>query len=121
VLAVPFVLLVPAMNNGYLFGTGAAIIAALMAVQHSFWGNYLPRFFPVHLRGTGESFAIGVGGRVIAPFAAIATTQLANLWPAATPSARLATSMVIVTCAATLCGFLLSWRLPEPAAELPED
>jgi hypothetical protein len=29
--------------------------------------------------------------------------------------------MVIVTCAATLCGFLLSSRLPEPAAELPED
>ena len=92
-----------------------------MATQHSFWGNYLPRFFPVHLRGTGESFAIGVGGRVIAPFAAIATTQLANILPAATPTARLALSMAVVTCAATLCGFLLSWRLPEPAAELPED
>jgi hypothetical protein len=34
---------------------------------------------------------------------------------------RLSLSMIVVTCAATACGFLLSWRLPEPAAELPED
>lgn len=120
VIAVPLVLL-SEISNGYVFGAGAALIACLMALQHSFWGNYLPRFFPVHLRGTGESFAIGVGGRVIAPFAAIVTTQLANVWPAATPAARLAMSMLVVTCAATACGFLLSWRLPEPAAELPED
>lgn len=120
-VSVPLVLLVPAMTNGYLFGLGAALVAALMSTQHSFWGNYLPRFFPLHLRGTGESFAIGVGGRVIAPFAAIATTQLTNVMPAATPMSRLALSMVAVTCAATLCGFLLSWRLPEPAAALPED
>ena len=120
-LSVPLVLLLPASTNGYLFGFGAALIAALMAVQHSFWGNYLPRFFPVHLRGTGESFSIGVGGRVLAPFAALATTQLTNVVPGGSPMARLALSMVAVTCAATICGFLLSWRLPEPAAELPED
>lgn len=121
VLCVPLVLLVPAMMSVTLFGLGAALVSVLMATQHSFWGNYLPRFFPVHLRGTGESFAIGVGGRVIAPFAAIATTQLANVLPASTAAARLALSMVAVTCTATLCGSLLSWRLPEPAAELPED
>jgi hypothetical protein len=120
-LSVPLVLLLPASTNGYLFGFGAALIAALMSVQHSFWGNYLPRFFPVHLRGTGESFSIGVGGRVLAPFAALATTQLANVVPGGSPMTRLALSMVVVTCAATVCGFLLSWRLPEPAAELPED
>jgi hypothetical protein len=120
-VCVPVVLLLPAMTDGYLFGIGAAVIGALMAVQHSFWGNYVPRFFPVHLRGTGESFAIGVGGRVIAPFAAIVTTQLANVLPAATPMSRLALSMMTVTCVATVCGFLLSWRLPEPDARLPED
>jgi MFS family permease len=119
-LSVPLVLLSPAMTNGYFFGIGAAVVAALMATQHSFWGNYLPRFFPVHLRGTGESFAIGVGGRVLAPFTALATTQLTNVLPGS-PMTRLALSMVAVTCAATACGFLLSWRLPEPAAELPED
>jgi len=120
-LSVPLVLLSPALTDITLFGFGAALVSALMATQHSFWGNYLPRFFPVHLRGTGESFAIGVGGRVLAPFAAIATTQLTNLVPAASPMTRLALSMVAVTCATATCGFLLSWRLPEPAAELPED
>jgi hypothetical protein len=115
------VLLGPVTNEAHLFGFSAALISLLMALQHSFWGNYLPRFFPVHLRGTGESFAIGVGGRVLAPFAAIATTQLSNLVPGTSPGTRLALSMTLVTCAATACGFLLSWRLPEPAAELPED
>ena len=33
--------------------------------QFSFWGNYLPRVYPTHLRGTGESFAANVGGRMI--------------------------------------------------------
>ena len=27
-------------------------------------GNYIPRVFPVHLRGTGESFAANIGGRI---------------------------------------------------------
>jgi hypothetical protein len=120
-LSVPLVLLSPVLTDGYLFGIGAALVSALMATQHSFWGNYLPRFFPVHLRGTGESFAIGVGGRVLAPFAAIGTTQRTNVMPAGTPMMRLALSMVTVTCAAAVCGFWLSGRLPEPAAELPED
>ena len=33
--------------------------------QFSFWGNYLPRVYPTHLRGTGESFAANVGGRML--------------------------------------------------------
>jgi MFS family permease len=120
-LSVPLMLLGPAVHDADLFRCAAALLAALMALQHSFWGNYLPRLFPVHLRGTGESFAIGVGGRVLAPFAAIATTQLANVMPGDTAAAKLAASMALVTGAAVLCGFLLSWRLPEPGTELPED
>src|SRR6185436_14790721 len=51
-LVVPAVLLGPAMTTAALFGFGAALISLFMALQHSFWGNYLPRLFPVHLRGT---------------------------------------------------------------------
>lgn len=120
-VAVPLVLIGPVANDTYLFGLGAALLALLMAFQHSFWGNYLPRLFPVHLRGTGESFAVGVGGRVLAPFAAIVVTQLTNLVPQATPTARLALSMMLVTTTLALCGLWLGRRLPEPAAELPED
>ncbi len=43
-----------------IFLVGLATIA-----QMSFWGNYLPRVYPTHLRGTGESFAANVGGRMI--------------------------------------------------------
>jgi MFS family permease len=120
-VTIPLVLLGPVISNADLFRFGAALLGLYMALQHSFWGNYLPRMFPVHLRGTGESFAIGVGGRVVAPFAALATTQLANFLPGATPAAHLALSMTVVTLTLVLCGLLLSWRLPEPAAELPED
>src|SRR4029079_17637539 len=43
--------------------------------QFSFWGNYLPRVYPVHLRGTGESFAMNTGGRLLGTsFAAITAT-----------------------------------------------
>src|SRR5262249_28355521 len=47
------------------------LLAGLVTVgQFSFWGNYLPRVYPVHLRGTGESFAANIGGRAGgAPFA----------------------------------------------------
>ena len=47
--------------------------------QFSFWGNYLPRVYPTYLRGTGESFAANVGGRMIGTSAALLTTQLVRV------------------------------------------
>jgi sugar phosphate permease len=46
--------------NPLLFLAGFFTVA-----QFTFWGNYLPRVYPVHLRGTGESFAANIGGRLI--------------------------------------------------------
>ncbi len=43
--------------------------------QFSFWGNYLPRVYPLHLRGTGESFAANVGGRILGNLAETAPKQ----------------------------------------------
>ena len=58
----------------------ASSFAGLFTVaQFSFWGNYLPRVYPTHLRGTGESFAANVGGRMIGTSAAFVTTTLAHL------------------------------------------
>ena len=42
-----------------MFFTGFFTVA-----QFSFFGNYLPRMYPTHIRGTGESFAANVGGRM---------------------------------------------------------
>ena len=44
---------------------GVFLAGILLVGQFSFWGNYIPRVFPVHLRGTGESFAANIGGRVL--------------------------------------------------------
>lgn len=58
-----------------LLGIGIFIAGFFTVAQFSFWGNYLPRVYPLHLRGTGESFAANVGGRMIGTsFAWVATT-----------------------------------------------
>ena len=56
----------------------AMFLAGFFTVaQFSFWGNYLPRVYPVHLRGTGESFAANIGGRMIGTSFAWVTATLA--------------------------------------------
>ena len=89
--------------------------------QLSFWGNYLPRVFPTHLRGTGEGFAANIGGRMLGTGFAFVTTQLTNVMPGATPPARLAYAAALVGFGVYLPGFIASWFMPEPKGEaLPE-
>ena len=97
-------------------------IAAFFVVgQFSFWGNYLPRLYPTHLRGTGESFAANVGGRMLGTSAAYVTTSLSNTMPGGTPATKLAYAASLVALLVYICGFLLSFKMPEPAhQELPE-
>ena len=117
----PLVFLGPPMQHIDILKYSVVFVSVLVSAQYSFWGNYLPRVFPLHLRGTGASFGASIGGRVIAPLAALATTQLSNLVPGATPTVKLATSMALVVVFFTLLALALSTRLPEPAPELPED
>jgi MFS family permease len=99
-----------------MFFTGVFTIA-----QMSFWGNYLPRVYPTHLRGTGEGFAANIGGRVIGTGAAFVTTQLANVMPGALPQTKLAYAAATTVAFVYGVGFILSWWLPEPKSEdLPE-
>ena len=49
---------------------GIFVAGFLTVAQFSFWGNYIPLVFPVHLRGTGESFAANIGGRILGTAAA---------------------------------------------------
>jgi hypothetical protein len=77
--------------------------------------------YPTHLRGTGESFAANVGGRMIGTSAALVTTSLVNIMPGATPSAQLAHAAALVAFTVYAVGFAASFFLPEPARqELPE-
>jgi predicted MFS family arabinose efflux permease len=89
---------------------------AIFNCLHSFWGNYLPRAYPTYLRGTGESFAMNIGGRVLGVSAALLTTQLANVMPGAGASARLAYASGSTALLALAIVALASFWLPEPAS-----
>ena len=100
---------------------GIFLVGMLTVAQFSFWGNYLPRMYPTHLRGTGESFAANVGGRMIGTSAAFVTTTLATSMPGATPAVKLAWAAALVGFAVYAVGFAASFFLPEPKAqELPD-
>jgi MFS family permease len=118
---VPLVFFYPALNNLGLLKWGVFFAGLLTVAQFSFWGNYLPRMYPTHLRGTGESFAANVGGRMVGTSAALLTTTLANVMPGAGPAAKLAYAATAVALLVYSVGFLSSFWLPEPKHEkLPD-
>jgi hypothetical protein len=119
-LLLPPVFLLAATNSLTLLQWGIFIVGMATIAQFSFWGNYLPRVYPTHLRGTGESFAANVGGRMIGTCAALVTTQLVTAMPG-TPATKLAYASALVGTAAYVIGFVASFWLPEPQKqELPE-
>ena len=88
--------------------------------QFSFWGNYLPRVYPTHLRGTGEGFAANVGGRMLGTGFAFVTTSLASNLDGP-PHVQLAKAAAFVAAFVYICGVALSFSLPEPKSDqLPE-
>ena len=101
-------------NAGSLTAIKAGIFLAglLTVAQFSFWGNYIPLVFPTHLRGTGESFAANIGGRILGTAAAWLTLTFS----AATPPdpVRIAVTGAIVAGAYALLGAILTQWLPEP-------
>lgn len=131
VFLVPGLILMPAVF-GYAAVTDLALLyvgiflAGLLTVgQFSFWGNYLPRVYPVHLRGTGEGFAANIGGRLIGTgFAWVAQTVagIEALFPQGTSgAARLAYTGAAIALFVYLANFVLSFFMTEPQREeLPE-
>ena len=100
---------------------GIFFAGLLLNGPFSLWGNYLPRVYPTHLRGTGESFALNIGARVFGSLAALLTTQLANVMPGGGAAARLAYSAGTVAVLAYSMSLIGSFWLREPEhAELPD-
>jgi hypothetical protein len=89
----------------------------LTIAQFSFWGNYLPRVYPLHLRGTGESFAANIGGRLIGTSFAWLTATLAVTADRAAAPAKMAITAAAVGFGVYLVGFIASFWLPEPPVE----
>lgn len=102
-----------------LISIGIFIAGVLTVAQFSFWGNYIPLVFPLHLRGTGESFAANIGGRVIGTAAAWITISLSESKP---PSPeKLAVMAAIVAGGYALIGTIAAHWLPEPKHEPEHD
>jgi len=112
-----FVYFFAATHSLTLLRCGMFFAALLMNAWVSFWWNYLPRVYPTHLRGTGESFAENVGGRMIGTLGAVVTIQLANIIPGAGAPARLAHSAAVVAVVVFVIALVASFWVSEPRSE----
>ncbi len=110
-------------QGGEMFLWFYAACGLLTVAQFSYFGEYLPKVFPLHLRGTGGSFATNVGGRMIGTSMAFVTTSLvapmlAGTGPVLPMHVAQAAGIVATTIAAI--SFLVGFLLPEPKAEVAD-
>jgi MFS family permease len=120
-IVMPFVFAWAATTSLSWLYTGIFLAGFFTVAQFSFWGNYLPRVYPTHLRGTGESFAANIGGRLFGTSFAWVTATLAVTPDRAYAPTKLALVAAAVGFGVYLVGFVASFFLPEPRGEeLPE-
>ncbi len=122
-IAMPLTFGYAAVANLDLLYVGMFLVALFTIGQMSFWGNYLPVVYPVHLRGTGESCAANIGGRMIGTsFAALLFAISGSEWMfGGTPTEKLAYTAAAIGTAVFALNLILSFWLPEPKSEhLPD-
>lgn len=108
-----------------VFHVGIFLVGLCTVAQFSYWGNYLPLVYPVHLRGTGESFAMNIGGRLIGTSLCGVTLLTANFLSPSTggPSdaANSAKTVALVAAGLSLAIYvvihLMTFVLPQPKEE----
>jgi hypothetical protein len=121
VVVMPFVFFFAATRGLRLVEAGTFMAGFVTVGQFSFWGNYLPRVYPTHIRGTGESFAANIGGRMIGTGGALVASELTSVMPGVSPSTQLAGAAGAVGLASFLVALGASLWLPEPeSADLPD-
>jgi MFS family permease len=105
---------------------GIAAASFLVIAQFSFWGNYLPRVYPTHLRGTGESFAANVGARMFGTSAQGLTSYimapfLLSLIPTLDRTANTAYAAAATAALLLVVGVILTFWLPQPKEEVAQE
>src|SRR5205823_14083077 len=100
-----------------IFATAIFFCGLVTVAQFSYVSEYLPKVFPVHLRGTGSAFATNVGGRMIGTMAATLNTELlAPLFQGENP-VKVATAAALIGAPVYVVALALSFALPQPAGE----
>jgi MFS family permease len=104
------------------FAVAIFFCGLLTVAQFSYVSEYLPKVFPVHLRGTGSGFATNVGGRMLGTMAAMLNTGV--LAPMFFPGegdeknpARVAQAAAIIGGAVYAVALVLSFLLPPALVE----
>lgn len=102
------------LHDEYAVFAAAIFCCGLLTVaQFSYLSEFLPKVFPLHLRGTGGSFATNVGGRMIGTMAAtLNTAVLADAFGGG--PAGVAKAAAAIGGAVYLIAFLTSYFLPHP-------
>src|SRR5438477_6070935 len=114
---VPLTYLYLFRNDPVGFQWGIAVCGFMTVAQFSYFGEYLPKVFPLHLRGTGGSFATNVGGRMIGTSAAFITPKIAQMFAGGSPYDQMARAAGWVALSIVFLGVLLGFFLPEPTGE----
>jgi MFS family permease len=122
VVLFPIAYLVLYQGDYTVFAVAVFFCGLLTVAQFSYVSEYLPKVFPVHLRGTGSGFATNVGGRMIGTMAATLNTELIAplFYPGEGPEKnplRVAEAAAIIGCVVYLVALVLSFFLPPPINE----
>jgi MFS family permease len=125
IFILPGVILLPAtywvlfQGEYEVFATAIFFCGLLTVAQFSYVSEFLPRVFPLHLRGTGSAFATNVGGRMLGTMAATLNTEL--LAPMFTNvegnPLKVAHAAAVIGGTVYVIALLLSFALPKPKDE----
>ncbi|MGL6073044.1 MAG: MFS transporter [Fimbriiglobus sp.] len=101
----------------FLFATSIFFCGLLTVAQFSYLSELLPKLFPLHLRGTGGSFATNVGGRMLGTMAATFNTEfLSQLFTGPNPM-KVATAAAIIGGTVYFLALVSSFFLPTAKEE----
>ncbi len=102
-----------------IFAAAIFICGMLIVSQFSYFGEYLPKAFPLHLRGTGGSFATNVGGRMLGTMAALLNTEVISPMFVSYDSdpSKVAMAAAVIGGGVFALAIILSFFLPEPHQE----
>ncbi len=101
-----------------VFAIAIFFCGLLTVAQFSFLSEFLPRVFPMHLRGTGGSFATNFGGRMIGTTAATLNTEILAKMFSGTPPMQVAAAAGVIGGAAYFIALVATFFLPAPHDEV---